>query len=232
MNIILQILSSWDAIEVEESCSEQHSLHFLTTWLGRQKTRRDCDVNADYEKRYSQTKKNKKGGINETLLTLPLCVLNSTQCSSNDDVQKLWRFANIIESSKEEEINGLVPGKHNLTKDDEKRSEEVLGDVSLNVEESNPISRHRRSKSSSNRREGDDEHPEEESSDSEESTANSLRHSRGCEFHETSSEKDEEMNYTRLESTIYHMNNKLQVLEKKMDTILAFVEQQTTTKKS
>ncbi|CAB3993529.1 potassium voltage-gated channel subfamily H member 6-like isoform X2 [Paramuricea clavata] len=225
-----QILSSWDAIEVEETCSEHHGLHFFTSWLGRQKAKRNCNAQ-DHEISFSQKKKNKKGGINETLVALPLCVLSST-CGSNDDVQKLWRFANIIENNKEEQINGIPHGKHNFTKINEKLNEDDLNFEQSNphYEQSNPPQcRHRRGQNITDKWTCDQEPAEEQNSESEESTAS---HSRGCEFHEPPLEKDDETNQGKLESTVYHMNKKLQILETKMDAILALVEQQQSSKKS
>jgi hypothetical protein len=229
----LQILSSWDAIEVEEACSEQPSLHFFTTWLGRQKAKRDCNVQ-DHQNSFAQRKK--KGGINETLVTLPLCVLSST-CGSSDDVQKLWRFANIIENSKEEHINGILHGKNHLTKVSDKPNEDAITEESCNFELNNPQyqssnvqCRHRRSKHINIKQECDEELVEQESSESEEST---THHSRNCELHEKNLEKhNEETNYRQLEANVHLMNKKLQVLETKMDKILSLLEQQDPQRKA
>jgi hypothetical protein len=152
----------------------------------------------------------------------------SSTCSSCDDVQKLWRFANIIENSKEKQINGI---QH------EKLNEDIFPEDGLNFEQSNshyqqskPHCRHRRGQYVENKQTCDEEAIDEQSSESDEST---TRHSQGCEFHETPSEKDiSETNYGKLESTVYQMNKKLQILEKKMDKILDLVEQKETSKKS
>ncbi|XP_028397826.1 potassium voltage-gated channel subfamily H member 6-like isoform X2 [Dendronephthya gigantea] len=222
-----QILSSWDAMELEDTCSEHQSLHLFTTWLGRQRVKRNCGAHG-HESQFSK-KKSKKGGINETLVTLPLCVLNST-CSSSDDVQKRWRFANIIESSKGEQINGLLLGNPNNGKIDENHSDDAFTDVSEQRnsanEQSESLCHHRRCRNTSHKRQCDDEIAK--NRDSGESITDSLRHSRCCDLNEIPSDDDNENGHTKLETTIHDMNEKLQILEKKMDAILAFVEQQNT----
>lgn len=209
-------------------------MHVLSTWLGRQRVKRNCGAH-EHENQFSKKRKNKKRGINETLVSLPLCVLSST-CNSSDDVQKRWRFANIIESSKEEQTNGLVSGNPNNAKLDENHSDDALTDVSLHNEQSNPpneqsnpLCRHKRGRCTSDKSQCDDEIAE--NRESGESTTNSLHHSQCCEFHELPSDDDDENYHGKLEASMHHMNKKLQTLEKKMDTILALMEQQNTSTK-
>ena len=209
-------------------------MHFFTTWLGRQRSKRDCNVQ-DHKNNFSQKKK--KGGLNETLVTLPLCVLSST-CGSSDDVQKLWRFANIIENRTEEQINGILRRKHHFTGTSEKPNEDTITEDSLNIEETNPryllSDRHYQQSSPQCRHRRvqhiDEELAEQTTSESEEST---THHSQGCEFHETSSEtNNEKTNSGELESTVHYMNKKMEILETKMDKILALLEQQDSQRKT
>lgn len=239
-------MSSWDAIEVEDTCAEHQNLHFFTTWLGRQKVKRSCNAQ-DHDKTSSKNKKEKKGGINETLVKLPLCVLNST-CSSSDDVQKLWRFANIIENGKEHQVNGLLHEKDNFTSIDKNSDDDVLVEVSLNLDDNspqyqqcnyphyqqtspqgrNPYCHHRKSKNKFDETPFDAKKVEENRNESEESR---TRHSSDCEFHRTLSEDDEnETNCVKLESAVQQINKKLQLLEQKMDAILSFIEKNTSQK--
>ena len=224
-------MSSWDAIEVEETCPEHHGLHFFTTWLGRQKAKRDCNAH-DHANSLFEKKKNKTGGVNETLISLPLCILSSTN-SSSDDVQKLWRFANIIENNNEEQINGKLPHEkhHTCSRINEKRKN-ADNTEDLTIGQNNPYcdqsSSQLNQNTANNKMSCDEEHTEEQTNEQDKSTKG---HSRGCEFHETVVE-DEDMNDGRLESSIHQMNKKLQTLEKKIDTILAFVEQQKSSKES
>lgn len=220
-------MSSWDAIEVEETCPEHRGLHFFTTWLGRQKAKRDCNAH-DHANSLFEKKKNKTGGVNETLISLPLCILSSTN-NSSDDVQKLWRFANIIENNKEERINGTLPHeKHKFSRVNEKCNDTANTEEDLTFGQNNPHYDESSSQCDLNTVNCDEGNTEEQSNEQDKST---IRHSRGCEFHETPAENDD-MNYERLESTVHQMNKKLQTLEKKMDRILAFVEQQKSPKES
>ena len=222
----MQILSSWDAIKVEETCHEHNGLHFFTTWLGRQKAKRDCNAH-EHANSLFQKKKNKTGGVNETLISLPLCILSSTN-NSGDDVQKLWRFANIIENNKDQ-INGTLPqeNQNKFSRINEKCNDDV------NPEDDVTFARNSPQCDQSSSQYGENsattmEHTDEKSDERDIST---TRHSRDCEFHEQPAD-DNDMNYGKLESTVYHMNKKLQTLEQKMDAILAFLEQQKSSKEN
>ena len=154
-------------------------------------------------------------------MTLPLCIL-----SSSDDVQKLWRFANIIENGEERHINGLRHTRRHASNLTDELNEDCLNEDTFIEErfaQNNPKCCHKRGRNTSTEPQSNNEHADEESGESEDTT---LRHSKGCVFNETPSDQNdnETLNYRNLETTIHHMNNKLQILEKKMDTILALVE--------
>lgn len=221
-----QMLSSWDAIEVEETCSEQHHLgQTITTWLGRQRSKRTCDLDKKKDI-YSPSKaKDRKVMVNKTLVTIPLVVL-SPAGSSDDDVQQLWRFANILECRKEY-INGTIEGQLNPTSHEHEDDVKELKPDTESITECS----HRKKTDTPDAPLPSFENKKELIVETKQSSFDGLDHSHDCELHETPSEKDfHEMHYKKLESTIYHMNTKLKDLENKMDTILNLLQEPPRTK--
>lgn len=206
-------------MEVEETCLEHRNVHVFKTWLGRHKPKRECNQDLG-----NILQKNNKNSLSETFVSLPLCILN-TSSSSSDDVQKLWRFANIIENIKETQVLHV-----------ETRSNGDLNDSKImgNLEEK-PLRSCREGTSniehSSPNYEDDGRHGNQKITDifkhddnESESIGLSMNHSSECEFYETPHENDEKHKLNKIETTIHHMNKKLISLEKKMDTILDFLE--------
>lgn len=227
----LQILSTWDAIEFEETCAEHHGLPFLSTWLGRQKVKRTWNV--DKEKEEGRSSRKRKTSVNLALITLPFAELSPS--NSNDDVQKLWRFANIIECRKEE-TNETSKELRSLTSVGRTNTEHMETDSAEEIE-------HKRSENPEkyggerifHGSQPNFELKNEKYNDSEESSSEDMEHSHHCELHGMSFEKEKnlfEIKYKTLESTIHHMNRKLEILENKVDTILHLLQKQPATTSS
>ena len=162
-------------------------------------------------------KLNKKRKVNETLVTLPLVVL-SPVCGSNEDAQKLWRFANIIDScagqnhhDKRGSTVSASSSTYYSSKEEElEKSEERLPKNKYNHVHPNtnyvtkPL----------------DEKLQEHSSD--------------CHLHGTSSHDHEETelkHYKKLETSMQHISRKMKSLENKLDKILLYLEKEKETPK-
>lgn len=211
-------MNSWDAIEVKESCAEHHGVQFLTTWIQRQKSKRKCNVDKDLVGDHSTGNR-----TTECLITIPLAVLNPEE--SSEDMQKRWRFANIIECRKEK-VNGIFEGKGSRTA---KYHDSKEKEHKYNLKHTCKCT-HKKCEDTS------DISPTnikttKETDNFAESNADSLGHSRDCEFCETLSEGGKELHevkYEELESTIQQMNRKIETLESKMDQILHILQSRLT----
>ena len=162
-------------------------------------------------------------------LTYPLVVL-SPMCASNEDAQQYWRFANIIESPNNgneeslEECSVTSPttsNKQHFDNDEKASLPQSNDDIGtscdekpyLSAEESEPLEKENKCMETNLAR--DD-----------------LVHSHGRDFdtNTLNSENIEKLKYASLESSVHDICRKLETLERKVDTILTYLEKQTNTR--
>ena len=223
-------MNSWDAIEPKESCPEHHGTQFLTTWIRRQKSKRNCNVDDEVGDGH-----NAGNNITERLVNIPLAVLNSGDTS--DDMQQRWRFANIIECRKEK-VNGILKEKGSRTA--VQSTEHMYGSVQSEDSDEKEHKHNLKHTCKCTHKKSEDASDilssnfktTKETDNFAESNADSLSHSRDCEFCETPSEEDKklpsEVKYEILESTIQQINSKIETLESKMDQILHILQNKLT----
>ena len=218
-------MNSWDAIEPKESGPEHHGTHIFTTWIRRQKSKRNCNVDDEVGDGH-----NAGNNITERLVNIPLAVLNSGDTS--DDMQHRWRFANIIECRKEK-VNGILKEKGSRTA--VQSTEHMYG--SEQSKDSDEEKEHKHNlkhtcKCTHTKSEDTSDISPSNFKTTKESNADGLDHSRDCEFCETPSEEDKklpkEVKYEMLESTIQQINSKIETLESKMDQILHILQNKLT----